>query len=104
MPTNFRGLSPDELLARGMHSAHFSSATHLGWTPPTVEEMATAVAKREATRKARDTMGPKAKLAIHGDVTGVTVTPITAPAAAPPPAQPVSTASSAPILLGPSTK
>jgi hypothetical protein len=55
-------------------------------TPPTVEEMATAVAKREATRKARDTMGPKAKLAIHGDVTGVTVTPITSNARAPAPA------------------
>lgn len=55
-------------------------------TPPTAEQTAAAVAKRAATREARQTTGPVAKLAIKGDVTGVVVTPIKAPkpAAAPP--------------------
>lgn len=56
-------------------------------TPLTVEQKAAAAAKREATRAARGTTGPKAKLKITGNVTGVTVTPVTtanasAPAAA----------------------
>jgi hypothetical protein len=62
-------------------------------TPLTVQQKTAAAAKREATRAARGTKGPKAKQAIHGDVTGVVVTPVTAahpataqPAAAPAPA------------------
>ena len=51
--------------------------------PLTVEEQAAAVAKRHATRLARGTRGPVARLAIHGDVTGVTVTPVVAPVAQP---------------------
>jgi hypothetical protein len=47
--------------------------------PLTVEAKAAAVAKRAATRAARHTMGSKQKEAIKGDVTGVAVTPITAP-------------------------
>ena len=47
---------------------------------PTVEEKLAAVVKREATRQARHTMGPKARLAIHGNVEGVTVTPVVEPA------------------------
>ena len=46
------------------------------------------MAKGEATREARHTMGPKEKLAIHGDVTGVTVTPIVSGSSAPPVAEP----------------
>ena len=91
-------------------------------TPLTSEQKAAVAAKAKATRVARGTTSKKQKLAITGNVTGVTVTPITAPTAAPPvasaapvptgapvtpatpSAQPVSTTSSAPILLGPSTK
>jgi hypothetical protein len=47
--------------------------------PQTVEEKAAAVAKREATRAARHTMGPKAKLAVKGNVVGVEVTPMIEP-------------------------
>jgi hypothetical protein len=83
--------------------------TDFGLTPPkartplTVEQKAAAKAKAEATRIARGTTSKKQKLAISGNVTGVTVTPITAPTAAPPSAQPVPTASSAP-LPGAATK
>jgi hypothetical protein len=45
---------------------------------PTVEVKTAAVAKRAATRAARHTMGRRAKKAVKGDVTGVTVTPVTA--------------------------
>ena len=55
-------------------------------TPPTAKQTAQAVAKREATRAARHTMGSKQKAAIKGDVTGVIVTPITEPKAPPAPA------------------
>jgi hypothetical protein len=44
----------------------------------TVEAKAAAAAKRKATRAARHTMGSKQKLGVKGDVTGITVTPITA--------------------------
>jgi hypothetical protein len=57
-----------------------------GFTPRKTTAQATttkvaAVQKRAATRKARHTQGKKQKAGIKGDVTGVTVTPITAPAA-----------------------
>jgi hypothetical protein len=55
-------------------------------TPPTAKQTVQAVAKREATRAARHTMGSKQKGAIKGDVTGVTVTPVTDPKATPAPA------------------
>jgi hypothetical protein len=44
----------------------------------TVAGKATAVAKSAATRQARHTMGSVQKLAIKGDVVGITVTPIIA--------------------------
>jgi hypothetical protein len=59
-------------------------------TPLTVEQKAAAAAKREATRKARGTTSKKAKLKITGNVTGVTVTPVTTA----PPTAPVAGASS----------
>jgi hypothetical protein len=62
--------------------------------PPPAEKQAAATAKRRATRKARGTTSRKQKLAIHGDVTGVTVTPITTPASSP--TQPASNAPGAP--------
>ncbi len=61
-------------------------------TPLTVEQMAAAQAKREATREARGTMGSKQKAKVKGDVTGVTIRPVTAtPAAAAHSASPVAT-------------
>jgi len=48
-------------------------------TPLTVEQKAAAAAKSKATRSARGTKGSKQKLEISGDVTGVVVTPVTAP-------------------------
>ena len=58
--------------------ADFGIAPEKARTPLTVEAKAAAAAKREATREARGTKGPKAKLGIKGAVTGVVVTPIVA--------------------------
>jgi hypothetical protein len=66
-------------------------------TPLSSAQLAARAAKTAATREARGTTSKKQKLAITGNVTGVTVTPVTAPTAAPPLAQPVSTTPSAPI-------
>ncbi len=62
-------------------------------TPLTAEKKAVAAAKRAATREARGTKGPKAKKAVHGNITAefvvrsgpsaTTAAPATAPAAAP---------------------
>jgi hypothetical protein len=99
--------------------AAFANATQtladFGLTPPkaptplTSEQLAAKAAKSRATRAARGTTSKKQKLAVKGDVTGVTVTPVHAPTVAPPAApvppvtpasptatQPASTASSAP--------
>jgi hypothetical protein len=57
--------------------------------PRTGEQAVAAAAKARATRAARGTTSRKQKLAIKGDVTGITVTPLTTPAATPP-AQPAS--------------
>jgi hypothetical protein len=67
-------------------------------TPPTADQQAAAVAKREATRQARGTRGPIAKKAVKGNVVGVEVTPLTqpAPAAQTPPAAPAPAPSPAP--------
>ena len=66
-------------------------------TPLTTEQKAAAVAKRKATRTARGTKGPKAKAEITGNVTGVEITPITAPAPVEPTApQPAAAAPIAP--------
>ena len=78
-----------------------------GMTPPkqrkpkTGEETAAAAAKAKATREARSTKSAKAKLAIKGDVTGVTITPVTssqaaAAAATSAPSQTASSTSTAP--------
>jgi hypothetical protein len=66
------GTSPDVLAAFGIHPK--------ARVPLTVEEQAAAVAKRAATREARHTMGPRQKARVKGAVTGIVVTPITAPA------------------------
>jgi hypothetical protein len=66
------GASPDVLADFGINPK--------ARAPLTVEEKAAAVAKRAATRAARHTMGSQQKKGIKGDVTGVLVTPIPAPA------------------------
>jgi hypothetical protein len=66
------GSSPDVLADFGI--------TRKSRAPLTLEEKATAAAKRASTRAARHTMGSKQKLAVVGDVTGVIVTPVRAPA------------------------
>jgi hypothetical protein len=77
--------------------ADFGLAPPKARTPLTTEQRAARAAKAKATRTARGTTSKKQKLAVKGHVTGVIVTPVTAPTAAiPPPAQPVSTISSAP--------
>jgi len=68
--------------------------------PLPTAKRAAATAKSKATRAARGTTSRKQKLAVKGDVTGVTVTPVTDPAPSSPPATPagpapVATASSA---------
>jgi hypothetical protein len=63
--------------------------------PMSSEVLVARAAKAEATRAKRGTKGPKAKLAIKGDVTGVEITPVTSPVALPP-AQQEANASSAP--------
>jgi hypothetical protein len=68
--------------------------------PLPTEKRVVATAKLKATRIARGTTSKKQKLAVKGNVTGVTVTPVTTPAPSSPPATPagpapVATASSA---------
>ena len=70
-------------------------------TPQTSEQKAAAAVKRNATRAARGTMGSKKKLAIKGNVTGVIVTPVTAPKPiVPTPATPSPTAPTTPATSG----
>ena len=64
-------------------------------TPLTAAEEVAAIAKRDATRGARHTMGSRQRLAIHGDVSGVTITPVVEPAEAPQTATPPAAAHAA---------
>jgi hypothetical protein len=83
--------------------AAFGSATQtladFGLQPPkarkplTSEQRAVRLAKIRATRKARRTTSRKQKLAVKGDVTGVTITPVTHASASSPSATPVDPAS-----------
>ncbi|HEX3343864.1 MAG TPA: hypothetical protein VHS09_04790 [Polyangiaceae bacterium] len=70
------GQSPDAL-------ADFGLVPRKVRKPLTAEQLAAAKAKRIATRAARGTVGSTKKALITGNVVGVTVTPITAPAAEP---------------------
>jgi hypothetical protein len=67
------GSQPDVL-------AQFGLQPKKARTPATVQAKAAAVAKRAATRAARHTMGSVQKKVVKGDVTGVVVVPVTAPA------------------------
>jgi hypothetical protein len=89
-----------EKVVRASFGAQPDVLSDFGLKPPkvrvplTVEEKAAAKAKRVSTRAARGTKGSKQKAAIHGDVTGIEVTPVTAshasasPAATPTPTSP----------------
>jgi hypothetical protein len=70
--------SPDILADFGVHPK--------ARAPQTVETKTAAIAKRASTRAARGTLGSKQRLAIKGDVIGVTSTPVVAtpPAGTPP--------------------
>ncbi len=70
--------------------ADFGLAPPKARAPLTTEQLAAKKAKADATRKARGTTGKKQKLAVKGNVTGVTVIPVTVPAAAAAPASPAS--------------
>ena len=82
--------------------ADFGMSPAKARAPRTSAQKAATAAKLRATRTARGTTSKKQKLTVHGDVTGVQITPITASANASQPAQPqpaappVSTASNAP--------
>ena len=62
--------------------ADFGLAPRKAPTPPSTATKVAAAAKRKATRAARGTTGPKKKLSTKGNVTGVTITSVTAPSAA----------------------
>ena len=80
------GSSPDAL-------ADFGLKPKKTRTPLTIDQLATAAAKRAATRAARHTMGPKQKKAVKGTITTI-VTPQPTPAAAPVAPSPVVSAPS----------
>ena len=77
--------APDTLLVFGLEPRKVPA-------PRTAAEKAASAAKAKATRIARGTTSKKQKLAVSGNVTGVTITPNTAPTAAPPGAQVATTA------------
>ena len=73
--------------------ALFGLKPHKAPAPRTSAQKAAAAAKAKATRIARGTASKKAKAAVNGNVTGITITPTTIPTAAPPTAQPATPAS-----------
>jgi hypothetical protein len=81
--------APDTLAVFGLEARKVPA-------PRTAAEKAASAAKAAATRKARGTASKKAKSVISGNVTGITIIPITAPTAAPPAAAQVVT-SAAPV-------
>ncbi|HEY1692111.1 MAG TPA: hypothetical protein VGG39_08105 [Polyangiaceae bacterium] len=70
--------------------------------PRTAAEIAAAAAKAKATREARGTTSKKQKLAVTGNVTGVTIMPTTTPAPSPEPSaqQAPATPSATPPVAG----
>jgi hypothetical protein len=80
-------------IVQGMFAGVVATLGDFGLQPPkahkplTTEQRAAAKAKAAATRKARGTTSKKQKLAIHGDVQGVTITPLTESQANAPPQQ-----------------
>jgi hypothetical protein len=78
------GNSPDVL-------ADFGLKPRKARTPLTIEQLAAAAAKREATRAARHTMGTKQKKAVKGTITTI-VSPQPTPAPTPVAPSPVASA------------
>jgi hypothetical protein len=90
MPALVAFMNAFEALIRVMFGADTTALADFGLTPhkrpapKTATDKAVAAAKRKATREARGTRGPKAKKAIHGNVTAkLVVTPATPAAEAP---------------------
>ncbi len=81
--------------------ADFGISPRKAKTPMTAEQKAVAAAKRDATRAARGTKGPKAKKQVKGNVTAkLVVTPVTGESA-PAPTAPSLTAPVAPVAPTP---
>lgn len=77
--------------------ADFGVAPPKARAPRTSAQNAAAAAKAKATRAARGTTSRKKKLAVKGDVTGVSITPVTTPEGpAPSPVQPATSNPTAP--------
>jgi hypothetical protein len=83
--------------------ADFGLTPQKARAPRTSEQKAAAAAKLRATRAKRGTTSKKQKLAVIGDVTGVTITPVTQPPATTPSTQPAPATSNVPTT-GTSTK
>jgi len=83
--------------------ADFGLEPHKAPAPRTAEQKAASAAKAKATRAARGTTSKKQKLTVSGNVSGITVTPVTTVTAPSPAVQPVATAPNAPST-GTSTK
>jgi hypothetical protein len=76
IPQSMYADAPDTLAVFGLEARKVPA-------PRTLAQKAATAAKAEATRKARGTTSKKQKLTVSGNVTGVNITPITAPTAAP---------------------
>jgi hypothetical protein len=85
--------APDTLLVYGLEPRKVPA-------PRTAAQKAASAAKAKATRIARGTTSKKQKLTVSGNVTGITITPITAPTAAPP-GQPVNAQPATPAAAPP---
>jgi hypothetical protein len=91
------GNSPDVL-------ADFGLQPKKAATPLSVEDKAAAVAKRESTRKARQTMGSQQRKEVKGDVKGVVVTAVHDGATTAPSATGPSAPATSPGATGPSVQ
>jgi hypothetical protein len=92
-----------EALVRVMFGADTAALADFGLSPRkrpaprTAVQQAVTSAKRQATRDARGTKGPKARKAVHGNVTAnLVVTPVPPPAEAPEAPAPAPAAAGAP--------
>ena len=96
-------------ILEAMYSNSSSTLADFGMTPRkaraplSTEALVARAAKAKATRTARGTTGKKAKAAIHGNVSGVVITPVTMPgtAAAAPSTTPATSNGVAPAVVTP---
>jgi len=95
-------------ILEAMYSNSSSTLADFGMTPRkaraplSTEALAARAAKAKATRTARGTTGKKAKAAVHGNVSGVIITPVTTGtvAAAPSTTSPSSSVAVTPVTAG----